>query len=221
MGGGDISGSNPYDQAMMGLLRAVADVVVIGAETFRIEDPHFLTPGGIAPAFAQEYQTLRKLLGKVGELPNVIVSASGNVNLESPRFQQNKQSVLIITTPQGFSTLSQQTRPPFVHIVAAQEESSISAASILAIVTEVYQASFVLVEGGPRLMNTFIAERLLHELFLTLSPQIAGRDQTIERPGLVKGQLFAPDQPRWGKLLSLKRGGSHLFLRYGFETTDQ
>jgi hypothetical protein len=56
----------------------------------------------------------------------------------------------------------------------------------------------------------------LDELFLTLAPQVAGRDDTGERPGLVAGQRFAPEQPRWGELIGIKRGGSHLFLRYAF-----
>lgn len=39
----------------------------------------------------------------------------------------------------------------------------------------------------------FLAERALDELFLTLAPQIAGRDEHSQRPGLVSGHLFAPD----------------------------
>jgi len=61
---------------------------------------------------------------------------------------------------------------------------------------------------------------LLDELFLTLSPQIAGRDTTIERPGLVTGTLFAPERPLWGILVSVKRGRSHLFLRYAFTARE-
>ena len=51
----------------------------------------------------------------------------------------------------------------------------------------------------------------------TLAPQVAGRDTTLDRPGLVAGQLLAPDRPRWGALVDVKRAGSHLFLRYAFE----
>jgi riboflavin biosynthesis pyrimidine reductase len=79
----------------------------------------------------------------------------------------------------------------------------------------------ILTEGGPRLFGDFLAEKYLDELFLTLAPQVAGRDGHIERPGLVAGKIFAPEHPLWGKLISLKRGGSHLFLRYAFESTEQ
>ena len=64
----------------------------------------------------------------------------------------------------------------------------------------------------------FFAERRIDEQFLTLAPQVAGRDGLPARPGLVAGKLFAPDHPLWGTLIGVKRGGSHLFLRYAFST---
>ncbi len=78
------------------------------------------------------------------------------------------------------------------------------------------KSALVLIEAGPRLMSDFFAEQLLDELFLTLSPQVAGRDGTLERPGLVSGKRFAPDHPVWGTLVGLKRGDDHLLLRYAF-----
>lgn len=67
-------------------------------------------------------------------------------------------------------------------------------------------------------MGTFFAEQCLDELFLTLAPQVAGRDGSAERPGLVAGPRFAPEQPLWGTLAGVKPAGSHLFLRYAFES---
>ena len=69
-------------------------------------------------------------------------------------------------------------------------------------------------------MGDFFAEQCLDELFLTLAPQIAGRDVHSERPGLVMGKRFAPEHPLWGTLMSVKRGASHLFLRYAFATKE-
>lgn len=73
-----------------------------------------------------------------------------------------------------------------------------------------------MMEGGPHLLAQFIAERCLDELFLTLAPQMAGRDGHLERMGLTAGRIFSPDNPVWGELVSLRVGGSHLFLRYAF-----
>jgi hypothetical protein len=43
----------------------------------------------------------------------------------------------------------------------------------------------------------------------------------VERPGFVAGKMFAPEQPLWGTLAGVKRGGSHLFLRYLFESLNR
>jgi riboflavin biosynthesis pyrimidine reductase len=74
----------------------------------------------------------------------------------------------------------------------------------------------VLVEGGPRLLADFFKQRLVSDQFLTLAPQIAGRVEGDGRPGMVMGKVFAPRNPLWGKLIDVRRGDSHLFLRYTF-----
>ena len=74
----------------------------------------------------------------------------------------------------------------------------------------------ILVEGGPRLLGDFYAEHLVDEQFLTLAPQIAGRDAGDRRLSLVMGKVFAPRDALWGTLVDLRRGSSHLFLRYSF-----
>ena len=72
----------------------------------------------------------------------------------------------------------------------------------------------LLVEGGPRLLARFVAESLLDEQFLTIAPQLVGRDDEYHRPGLIEGQRLAPAHPRWARLLSARRAESFLFLRY-------
>jgi len=68
-------------------------------------------------------------------------------------------------------------------------------------------------------MASFFTERLIDEQFLTLSPQIAGRDGSGRQLGLVEGATFAPERPLWGNMTAAKRGESHLFLRYSFEAS--
>jgi hypothetical protein len=62
----------------------------------------------------------------------------------------------------------------------------------------------------------FFKQRLVSEQFLTLAPQIAGRVAGDDRPGMVMGEVFAPRNPLWGKLIDVRQGDSHLFLRYSF-----
>lgn len=71
----------------------------------------------------------------------------------------------------------------------------------------------MLVEGGPYLFGDFLAEGMLDELFFTLAPQVAGREDASVRLGLVGGRVVAPEHPLWATLVGVKRGGRHLFLR--------
>lgn len=70
----------------------------------------------------------------------------------------------------------------------------------------------VLSEGGPTVIGGLLKAGLLNELFLTLSPILAGRSDVADRPGLVEG--VEPHRSMSGDLLSVRKHGSHLFLRY-------
>jgi hypothetical protein len=91
-------------------------------------------------------------------------------------------------------------------------------------------------EGDPKLLTAFDTEcrggpdcRLSQVIegpiqffyaLCTVSPQVAGRDGDLARPGFVAGTSFAPEHPVWGALVGLKRGGDHLFLRYAFAADE-
>ena len=220
-GGGDISGNNTHDHMVMGILRAVADAIVVGAGTLRKSPRHVWTAEHIYPPFSPLYRQFRHALGKTEPPLNVIVTREGNVNLNQPLFYSGEVPVLLITTRQGEQHLRQQSIPPSTQIVIIEQTTGgeLSARAILQVTQRTRPGDLILTEGGPQLLATFFAERCLDELFLTLAPQVAGRDETIARPGLVSGKLFAPEFPLWGSLVSIKRETNHLFLRYAFETT--
>jgi riboflavin biosynthesis pyrimidine reductase len=158
-------------------------------------------------------------MGKQPSPLNVIVTARGNVDLSLPLFQSGKVPVLIVTTAEGERRIRKMDIPKSVQIIAGSDAGSLTARRILnAIVSISPSCETILIEGGPHLVGDFFAERRLDELFLTLSPQVAGRESSIERLGIVAEKIFAPEHPLWGRLVSVRRGGSHLFLRYGFET---
>jgi riboflavin biosynthesis pyrimidine reductase len=123
---------------------------------------------------------------------------------------------LIVTSTAGAKRLRRQKTPEFVDIRAVRGGDAISAKAILAHVRRVNSGKLILVEGGPRLLGDFFADGLLDEQFLTLAPQVAGRERGDRRLGLVMGRHFAPRSPLWGRLVDLRRGASHLFLRYAF-----
>ncbi len=219
-GGGEISGFNKHDQMVMGLLRAVSDAVIVGAGTLRSVPQHLWTADYIYPPLAPSYQALRESLDKPPSPLNVIVTGSGQIDPTLPVFQSGQVPVLIVTTLDGWQRLRAHNLPQSVQIAAVKGDGTISARAVVGAANDVSDADTILVEGGPHLMGDFFAEQCLDELFLTLSPQVAGRDEEGHRLALVEGKALAPDQPVWGKLASVKRGGSHLFLRYGFESED-
>lgn len=71
----------------------------------------------------------------------------------------------------------------------------------------------VLVEGGPTLLGSFLKENLIDEIFLTIAPKIYG-SKSQNTLTLVEGVFFKPQQIKTLSLVSLKKIGNELFLRY-------
>lgn len=67
----------------------------------------------------------------------------------------------------------------------------------------------ILCEGGPTLFGSLLAENLVDELFVTVSPLLAGNGLS-----LVEGVELLPERRIAGTLAGVRRNGSHLFLRY-------
>ncbi|MGE5247579.1 MAG: dihydrofolate reductase family protein [Verrucomicrobiota bacterium] len=220
-GGGPISGFNPHDRMIMGLLRSVADAVIVGAGSLRSVPNHLWTAEYISPMLSDSYRQVRAALGKSENPLNVIVTARGEIEPSLPVFRSGNVKVLVVTSPGGARRVREHDLPVSVVVEETAKGGAIGARAILsAIDRHLHAGKILLVEGGPRLMGDFFAGKCLDERFLTLAPQVAGRDGSAERPGLVAGRRFAPETPLWGTLLGVKRGGSHLFLRYAFSTEE-
>ncbi len=215
--GADISGFSTQDRMVMGLLRAIADVIIIGSGTLSADRRHVWTAAAIFPELADDYLRLSQALGKSGTPLNVIVSGSGEIDLRLPVFASSEVPALIVTTSAGARRLRNQHVPDAVEIRAIHRGArAIPARAILDAVCPAPRGKLVLVEGGPRLLGDFYAAHLVDEQFLTLAPQIAGRDDGDRRLSLVMGKAFAPANPLWGTLSDARRGSRHLFLRYSF-----
>lgn len=215
--GGDISGFNEQDRVVMGLLRAVADVVVVGAGALAADRQHVWTPETICPALASDYARLRRVLGKSGPPLNVIVSGGGSLDLRLPVFSSGAVQVMVITSTAGAKRLAEQRIPNTVDIRAVPSRGlRIAPRTIRSEICKVQGVKQILLESGPRLSADFYEQRLVSEQFLTLAPQIAGRKPGDGRLGMVMGRQFAPHNPLWGQLVDVRQAGSHLFLRYSF-----
>lgn len=208
--GGEISGGNAHDRAVMGLLRAAADAVVIGGGNLRAEGDHVWTGERICPGLAGPYARLRAAMGKPAAPLQVVVSGSGDLDLSRAVFSGAAPSV-VVTTAAGAARLRGQ-RSAVRSVVPEPGVGWISLAALLRAV-ELGPGALVLVESGPTSTTRFLAEGAVDELFLTRSPFFVGRSGERPTLALVEGQVFRPGRLS-GRLLSARRSGDFLFLRY-------
>jgi riboflavin biosynthesis pyrimidine reductase len=211
-GGGLVSGGHEPDRFVMGLLRTLADVVVVGAGTVRGSSAHRWTPGHVHPASAQLFEAWRASMGLAANPTTVIVTGSGDIPLGHAGINDAAIPVVVATTPRGAERLRSAPLADHVTVEAVGSGVGLTGADILS-VGAIREAGVVLTEGGPHLLGGLLREDVLDELFLTLAPQLAGR-AADGRLGLVEGVAFAPADARWERLESVRRSTDHLFLRY-------
>jgi riboflavin biosynthesis pyrimidine reductase len=219
-GGGDISGRNEDDAFIMGLLRAYADAVLIGEETFRVGHGHVWTADFIYPKLKDRFQAFRGKLGKDSAHPlNVVVSGMGTVDLDEALFTHREIRSVVLTTPRGKEKLHQKygARLP-ADVRALPGDAVLDATDVATLLSQDYGVNFLLHEGGPTLFSAFLRKCLVDELFLTIAPQIVGRGASAERPNFSGPLSLNIDEALWGTLLSVKCAATgHVFLRYGWE----
>jgi riboflavin biosynthesis pyrimidine reductase len=210
-----ISRGSEADRFVMGLLRASADAILIGAGTMRADPQALWTSEFIAPDYATVFAELRRRAGLREKAELVVVSASGNLDLRHPALVVG---ATILTTDAGRARLHGRV-PPAVEVLALDRGPALPARAIVKALLD-RGHTLTLVEGGPSLIGTLVRERALQELFLTLSPVLAGRDGEGRRPSLVQGYQLQPPALGPGRLLSVRRHGSHLLLRYELWAED-
>ena len=215
-GGGEISGFSEADTFMMALLRGIADVVIVGAGTVRVGSRHEWTPRRVQPALAGVFAAWREELWLAPQPTTIVVTASGNLDPGHPGLSAPDVPVIVATTQAGAERLTAQPLPPNMRVEAVGSGDRVPAGAILELVQGT-GARLALCEGGPHLFGELLRARLVDELFLTLAPQVIGRDASVHRLALVEGTSFGEGRGRWSKLTAVRRAGDDLFLRYRFE----
>ncbi len=76
----------------MGLLRACADMVLIGAGTLRATPGHRWIPAHVCPAASEAYAALRRGLGYDGDPLLALATAHGDVPPRIPRCAPGRSS---------------------------------------------------------------------------------------------------------------------------------
>jgi riboflavin biosynthesis pyrimidine reductase len=203
-----IGDENEADRFVLALMRACADAVVVGSGTLLASPQGTWRVDRAYPPAAEALAELRARRGRP-EQPLVVVVTTG-ASLD-PAHQVLESGALVLTTDGAASRLRASVHEAS-EVVAVNDGEKVDLTRALEVLRD-RGCSVVLTEAGPSVFGSLVASRLVDELFVTVSPLLAGRGAAA-RLGLVEGVELVPETRVAGRLRSVRTHGSHLFLRY-------
>ena len=196
------------DRFVMGLLRAFADCVLIGAGTLGSSPKGTWLAEKVFPAASEHFAALRRTLGR-SERPEVaVLTGHGSVDPGHPLFATG---ALVLTSDAGAVRL-EGALPEASTVVTLGEDTTLHPARVVEALHARGHAA-ILCEAGPHTHGGLLEQRLVDELFLTVSPLLAGDRGHMSRYGLAEAADLVPPGLR-ARLLSARRHEEHVFLRY-------
>jgi riboflavin biosynthesis pyrimidine reductase len=190
--------TGPPDQRVLLGLRALADVVVVGAGTVRAE-------GYGGPLVPDSWLRWRVASGRPEHPRLAIVTGRVDLDLGAPPFTDSPTRPLLLV-PEGCPTEMRDAADTVADVVVAGAGMVDPAEALRALAG--LGMGRVLCEGGPRLLTQFLGRRLVDELCLTVSPTVVSGDGRR----LTDGPILAP--PAGLELAQVLEDESYLFLRY-------
>lgn len=202
-----ISGRNKADHFLMGLLRALADVVLIGAGVLRDSPKGTWRPDKVYPPAAEAFAELRRGLGLALGPEVAVLSGQGHVDPSHPLFETG---ALVLTSEQGAARLA--GRLPEATTVLILSDGPHADGRAVADALHGRGHRRILSEAGPHVFGTLLDAHVVDELFLTISPLLSGDAGPGTRLRLVEAADLFPLLEL--EPLSLRRHERHLFARY-------
>lgn len=190
---------NSTDQRVLGLLRALADVVIAGAGT--------VTAEGYGPARARpEYFDARASAGQPPAPTMAVVSQRLQLDFESKFFAQATQRPIVVTCAAAPADRLLAARN-VAEVVVAGETVVSPALMVDALAAAGHRR--LLCEGGPTLLGTVVADGVLDELCLTIAPMLVGGPSRR----VIDGPLLDP-APKLALTQLLQDEDDLLYARY-------
>ena len=206
-----ISAHSAGDRFVMAMLRAAADVIIVGARTLEDAPGHQWTVEKLMPESAKELHEYRRSLGRTGAAaPLAIVTGSGRL-AEHIALTNPAVPATVLTTNAAAPIRAEFPR---VNRVVVPGGGRMDGDTLMRAVVDTFDPHLVLCEGGSQLLGTLLAANRVSELFLTVAPRIAGRDDAQQRLAMVEGFAADPRGLQDYELLSVRRDGATLLLRY-------
>lgn len=193
---------NRADRELFHGLRTAVDAVMAGAGTVRTERYRRLVRD-------EHARQRRRDRGLAEEPLACIVSGRLDLPADIPILADPGAHVAIVTPSAASLPVSDGAR---IDYVRAASDGLLDLPAAMAQLRERFGVRTVLCEGGPHLNSQLLAAGLVDELFLSLSPKLAGGDPTGEALRIVSGPDF--EEPLELELIAALEQDSHLFLRY-------
>jgi len=193
---------------VVGLLRACADAVVVGARTMLASPRGLWRPEGVFPAAADAFAELRAARGRPAHPAVAVVTTGRSLDPAHPLLAAG---AVVLTTEAAAPSLREAV-PDASEVVAVNGGDRVDLARALETLSGRGHA-VILSEAGPTVFGSLLAGGLVDELFVTVAPLVAGRGAT-PRPSLAEGVELLPEIREESELASVRVAGGHLFLRY-------
>lgn len=193
---GGLSGTG--DRQVFTALRSVADLILIGARTVRIERYG-------PPVLSAELERARAARGQAPVPRLVIVSRSLDLDPELPLFSGEERPI-VLTCAATDPTRRERLEDVADLVTAGSEEVDLPRA--LAMLAD-RGTKVLLCEGGPTLFAGLLAEDLVDELCCSVSPLLVGGSA-----GRIVGPEPPVDTPRPLRLARLLEHDDELFARW-------
>jgi len=202
-----IAAGSKADHFLMGLLRAFADVVLIGAGVLRASPQGTWRPEKVYPPAADAFAELRRRLGLPPSPEVAVLSGRGWIDPSHPLLASG---ALVLTSELGTDRLAR--RLPSASTLLTLGEGPLLDGRVVVEAVHERGHRLILSEAGPHVFGSLLEAGVVDELFLTTSPTLAGDAGAGSRLRLVEAADLVPLlelQP-----LSLRRHEQHLFARY-------
>jgi 5-amino-6-(5-phosphoribosylamino)uracil reductase len=193
---------NQADKELFHGLRTAVDAVMAGAGTVRAEHYRRLVRD-------ERRREIRRERGLVEEPLACIVSGRLALNSEIPLLADPEARVAILTTSEA--SLPEECHAN-IDYVRTTRNGVLDLPGAMCELRERLGVRTLLCEGGPHLNSQLLAQGLVDELFLSLSPKLAGGDAMSETLRILSGPELNP--PLTMELVAALESNSHLFLRY-------
>jgi riboflavin biosynthesis pyrimidine reductase len=221
--GGNVVSQSADDRWLMDFYRAHHDAQLIGASTLREE----LGVDGKSLDYGiddEELRTYRQNILKLGLQKVIVLTGSGNLDVNAPIFSSARVEPWIITSDDGEKNIRAQLKTSAqnseVKIISVGAGGRIDVAAAVQLLRREHGLRTLLCEGGPNLYSELLKKQFIDEDFRTIAFQVIGASTVpgVERPTTYGNVSYTPETAPWFRLISMHYAPPyHAFLRLRYE----